>query len=257
MITCSVCDLTHLSCAGRQSPINIVTANVRTDTTLSPLVFSSNWGKAVTSGVLANNGHSVQLTLDSKSPIITTQTPVGKYQLLQLHFHWGSRSGTGSEHLINGRQSELEIHFVHKRIGPGNAGNALAVVSVLADVSNSPISGVWKTLQVSGLKQPHKSTTIKHLTLSSLLPGNRDYYHYPGSLTTPPCTESVQWFVLKDRITVPAAYLTVLRGLNTEHGTPLTHNFRMPQPLGSRTVTSPSGQSRVLTALELLLIEII
>ena len=239
------------TCTGRQSPIDIVTANVQEDSSLTNLTFSPTWGQPVADGVLKNNGHSVVFTLGSSSPNITTEMPVGNYRLLQFHFHWGGMSGTGSEHLINGQRSELEVHFVHERIVPGDPGSALAVVGVLADVSSDPVSGVWQTLQVSAIPDPTNSTAIMNLTLSSLLPTERDYYHYPGSLTIPPCSENVQWFVLKDRITVPAAYLTALRGLNTEVGTQLTLNFRMPQPLGSRTVTTP-GSSAVITTSSLI-----
>ena len=192
-----------------------------------------------------NNGHTVVFNLSASSPSITTEMPVGNYRVFQFHFHWGSGSGTGSEHRINGQQSELEVHFVHKSIGSEDAGSEFAVIGVLADMSNDPISGVWETLQVSSLTDPTNSTTITNLNLSSLLPADRDYYHYPGSLTTPLCNESVQWFVLKNRITVPAAYLTALRMINSLSGTPLTFNFRMLQPLNGRTVTTP-GSSAVI-----------
>ena len=245
----TVCILTH---PGRQSPINIVTANVRQDTSLSDIVFSANWGTAITHGQLINNGHTVKFTLDDRSPTIFTRFPVGFFRLKQFHFHWGRRSATGSEHLINGRRFELEIHFVHERIY--GSGDALAVIGVLADVSVNPISGVWETLQVSNLKEPNDHVTIADFTLSNLLPTNRDYYNYPGSLTTPPCTESVQWYVLKNRITVPYAYLAALRGLNTDCGYPLTYNYRMVQPLGSRTVTTPRKyKDEVTTLLQLLM----
>ena len=248
---------TLLTCSGRQSPVDIVTANVQEDRSLTALVFSSTWGQAVTDGVFENTGNTVKFTLDPSTPNVTTEMPVGNYRLLQFHLHWGGMTGTGSEHLIDGRRSELEVHFVHGRIGSRVAGSEFAVVGVLADVRDDPVSGVWETLQVSGIREPSNSTAIMNFILSSLLPADRDYYHLPGSLTTPQCDESVQWFVLKDRITVPAAYLTALRGINSAAGTPLTHNFREPQLLSNRTVTSPSGWSRVLTALKLLLMEII
>ena len=71
----------------------------------------------------------------------------------------------------------------------------------------------------------------------SLLPDSLDYWFYEGSLTTPPCSETVAWFVLKERITVPGAYLDLLRGVEEdEDGTLLTFNFRDAQKLGDRTV---------------------
>lgn len=236
---------------GRQSPIDIITANVVENSSLSALDFSSNWDQAMSDGSFANIGHSVQLTLADDSPTITTQMPVGNYELKQMHFHWGNMTGMGSEHRINGEQFELEIHFVHAAMGTADAGSANAVIGVFADVSNDPISGVWATLNVSQLVNESDSIAITDFTMSSLLPDSKDYYHYAGSLTTPPCNESVQWFVLKNRITVPAAYLENLRMIRGRNGEALTYNFRMVQELNGRVVYTP-GSGAVMTTSSLL-----
>ena len=86
--------------------------------------------------------------------------------------------------------------------------------------------------------QEFKSTTpVSGFRFDSFLPKNLDYYYYEGSLTTPPCSETVQWFVLKERITVPGAYLEQLREVEEDkEGDLLEFNFRMPQALAGRVV---------------------
>ena len=76
--------------------------------------------------------------------------------------------------------------------------------------------------------------------MADLLPKNLDYYFYEGSLTTPDCDEIVQWFVLKQTISVPAAYLVQLRNIEMdEAGNSLTFNFCAPQDLNCQTVFTP------------------
>ena len=74
--------------------------------------------------------------------------------------------------------------------------------------------------------------------MSELFPSNFDYYYYEGLLITPPCSETVQWFVLKNAITVPGSYLKSLRKIDNGHGHPLTNNFNQTQNLNGRKVYS-------------------
>jgi carbonic anhydrase len=112
------------------------------------------------------------------------------------------------------------------------------VIAVRAVVDeDAPISGPWKQLDASAVQGFESSIDVKNFRFDSLLPSNLDYWFYEGSLTTPPCSETVVWFVLKETITVPGAYLDLLRGVEEDQqGTLLTFNFRDPQELGDRTV---------------------
>lgn len=230
----------------RQSPINIGTDDVEENDDLIPLELSDAWATTY-SGTFNNMGHNVQVNpnfTDATGPATTNH--IGTYDLLQCHVHWGNMSGVGSEHLIDGYAADLEIHFVHRMQGATDdtAGDYLAVVAVLADVDedeDAPLTGPWLLLNASAVQEFESSIPITGFSFDSLLPVNRDYYYYQGSLTTPPCSETVQWFVLKERITVPGKYLEQLRQIEeTDQGDILTFNFRMPQALGPRVVTANS-----------------
>ena len=217
---------------GMQSPVNIVTSAVK-DELLPPLKFSG-WS-ARYDGYFTNTGHSVQF--DPRTPgAAKTSTKAGMYALQQVHMHWGRKQGEGSEHKINGRASELEIHFVHTKVDPNQPGPTYAVIGVLADASRIKGVGPWRKLNPKRVKRYQKRHHVKNFRFDSLLPANKDYYMYSGSLTTPPCTEEVLWHVMKQKIHVPKAYLRMLRSTHDSHGHRDTHNFRQTQPLNDREV---------------------
>lgn len=166
-------------------------------------------------------------------------TPYGNYNLLQFHFHWGRRSGQGSEHRVNGRAADFEVHFVHKNANKRsrNARDALAVLSVRGNVSPRLAStGIFSKLNPSQISKVNQPVHVRGVVMAELFPSMFDYYYYEGSLTTPPCSEIVQWFVLKNTIKVPGSYLNSLRKVDSGLGRPLTNNFRQTQALNGRKV---------------------
>ena len=224
---------------GRQSPININTGKVRS-AKLTPLSFGSEFFTEI-DGEFENTCQNVEFIPDS-SVNATVSTPVGLYSLLQFHFHWGNKSGEGTEHLVNGKAEEFEIHFVCEQVGGDDptAGDALAVIAVRGEVDDESIEGIFETLDASKITEVDASIPISKIVLADLLPKDRNYYFYEGSLTTPDCDEIVQWFVLKQKIEVPAAYLAQLRQIEMdEEGNLLTFNFRAPQALNDRVVLTP------------------
>ena len=248
---------------GRQSPIDIVTADAAANPELTDLQFGDGWTTPIT-GTYRNGGHNVQFDpTDANNPAVYTTNYLGQYQILQMHMHWGRNDQEGSEHTVNGGQYPLELHFVHSKVGAtdNTAGDYLAVVGVFAEANDSmEISGVWAQLNVSAIQAYPSLVNVTDFTYGSLLPTSRDYYHYRGSLTTPPCSEIVQWFVLKDPITVPGAYLDYLRTIESEDGVnALTLNFREVQPLSERTVyiTGNGAPKIAASALSLLIATII
>ncbi len=122
--------------------------------------------------------------------------------------------------------------------------NRYAVIAVFAEVSSytaSVVSGFWDTLNPSKVPYAKNSIRVSHFQLSSVLPTNLDYYHYYGSLTTPPCTETVQFYLIKQRIQVPAYYLTLLRHVKDDAGNDLNFNYRNVQALNGRIVNTPKA----------------
>ncbi len=129
-----------------------------------------------------DTGHTVQVSVGPGNSI-----DVGgrRYDLVQFHFH------RPSEERINGRQFDMVVHLVHKDID-----NRLAVVAVLLDRGSAHplVQNVWNNLPLEKGDEVAARTTID---LNALLPTERSYFTYMGSLTTPPCSEGVLWMVMK------------------------------------------------------------
>ena len=107
------------------------------------------------------------------------------FELKQFHFH------APSENTVNGKHFPLEGHLVHA----DQDGN-LAVVAVMFNegAANPFIASLWQKMPS---KAGDKNALAEPLSVSDLLPAKRDYYRFDGSLTTPPCSEGVRWFVVK------------------------------------------------------------
>ena len=139
---------------------------------------------------IVNNGHTIQL---NTAPGSALKVGHDSFALLQFHFHHPS------EHTINGKHYPMEAHFVHR-----NAAGTLAVVGVLmtAGKSNATFSKIVATMPA------HHGASVKApagIDPNKLLPSNRAYYRYEGSLTTPPCSEVVNWLLLRTPIEVAKA----------------------------------------------------
>ena len=141
------------------------------------------------------------------------------FELKQFHFH------SPSEHMLNGKSFPMEMHLVHA----DKDGN-LAVVSVLmseAATDNPVLTKLWS--QMPG-KAGDKSKLEAKINAADLLPKSKDYYRYSGSLTTPPCSEGVRWYVMKQPITVSKGQIEAFRKVMG------SANNRPPQPINARAV---------------------
>ena len=161
-----------------------------------------------------DNGHSIQVNYAPGSSI-----DVGgkRYELVQFHFH------KPSEEKIDGKAHAMVAHLVHK-----GADGKLAVVAVLLDAggTNPTIDTIWKNLPQEKGKEATVNATIDAATL---LPADHGYYTFQGSLTTPPCSEDVRWFVLKTPVKVAGSEITAF-------GKIYPMNARPSQPLNGRTL---------------------
>jgi len=186
----------HMCSEGnQQSPINIIAS---TDTDLTPLNLNYTTGSK---GII-DNGHTVQVNIADGSVL---NIDGAAYKLKQFHFH------TPSENNINGASFPLEAHFVH-----ATDDGKLAVVAVMfkEGAENPVLAKIWNKLPklVRGTESKCGLTSDE---VKALMPENKDYYKFMGSLTTPPCSEQVKWHVYKTPLTVSkeqAAQFTALFG---------------------------------------------
>lgn len=192
-----------------QSPINL--SNSRPDGALPKL----NLNYRPFPVDLQDNGHS----LVANAPKGLTMSVGGQtFEMLSFHYH------TGSEHTIDGKQAPMEIHFVHKEKSSGGLG--VLGVMVQPGAANPQLQ-----LLIDNLPGPmaSKKAPGHNIDPAGLLPAQRDYFAYDGSLTTPPCSEGVKWHVLKDPITATDKQIKSFRAI---HG----DNFRPVQPLNGRVI---------------------
>ena len=129
-----------------------------------------------------------------------------RYELLQFHFH------TPSEERINGRSFDMVVHLVHK-----SAQGRLAVVAVLlsAGREQAMLQTIWNAMP--GTRDRTRERLDVSINARQLLPAESPYYSYMGSLTTPPCTEGVQWLVMKTPVEMSReqiAHFTALYPMN-------------------------------------------
>lgn len=191
----------------QQSPINIPT---RTAKKSAALAISYKAG----SGNVVNNGHTVQVNV----PIGNYLTAGGRrYRLLQFHFH------TPSENHVGGKSFPMEMHLVHK-----STDGKLAVVSVMIEAG-----GDGKSL-IDRLPLPKKAGDKQELGKlavdpASILPKRRVHFAFGGSLTTPPCSEGVAWFVMATPVKVATATIKRFHAI-------LGNNNRNLNPLNGRSV---------------------
>ncbi len=193
-----------------QSPIDIRRADVQV-AALPPIAFDYK----PTPLKIIDNGHTVQVNVAPGNWITVGDT---RYELQQFHFH------KPSEEHIDGKAYSLVAHLVHK-----SETGKLAVVAVLMDKGDAHplIQAVFDNLPK--VKQQEVTVPGISIDLTALLPANRAYYSFDGSLTTPPCSEGVSWFVLKTPVPVSAAQIG-------RFGHVYAHNARPLQPLNGRVV---------------------
>ncbi|PAF44955.1 carbonic anhydrase family protein [Helicobacter sp. 11S02629-2] len=198
-ITCKV--------GNTQSPINIIKSQV------------SEGGKKVeidyknANATIENNGHTVQINYPKGN-----YATIGddKYELIQFHFH------TPGENAIDGKVAPLEAHFVGK-----DSKGKYAVIAVLFE--EGKING---TLQQVIHTMPTKVNVTHHVhnvKINGLLPKDDDAYQFSGSLTTPPCTQDIEWVVLKEPVSAARSQIKALSKV-------MGHNARPLQKLNNREI---------------------
>jgi carbonic anhydrase len=165
-----------------------------------------------------NNGYTIRVNYHD-APGTGSFLVVGdkRYQLTQFHFH------RPSEEYVHGKQFDMVLHLMHK-----SSDGEVAGVAVLLKVgrANPIIEQVWEHMPAS---EGQEEAAGVELNPAGMLPHDTGYYMYMGSVTAPPCTEDVQWFVLKTPVDTSAAQIKAFARLYPQDVRPL-------QPLNGRVV---------------------
>lgn len=212
-------DPAYIQCATgiEQSPINISTA-----TSKKKIVSSTVYYNKYTQPWLITIEHgSITAQIAKPSAKNYLQWKNKKYQLIQFHFH------QPSETQLNGNSYPLEAHFVNQ-----NADGSLAVVAVFFKVGNTNPTIQTILDNVTNNKEVDFS-------IEKLLPKTSTFYNFNGSLTTPPCSENVQWFVMEQPLELSRKQLDEFK-----HYMPIS-NARPVQPLHNRAVVEFSSQANL------------
>ena len=201
-------------CAGYfQSPINLV--NYKVDTVLSPLELL--YSEETILHDVVNNGHSLQYDFELGDVLVWENDT---FHLNQFHFH------EPAEHLIDGVRYPLEIHLVHQ-----NKQKEFVVLSIMAKEgkNSQPFEFLESYLP---LAVGEKKIINQPFDMRLNLPEDKNYFPYKGSLTTPPCQETVVWLVLQHPISVSLEQVIQLK-----YTMPI-NNYRQEQPLHGRTISA-------------------
>lgn len=200
-------DFAICSTGQNQSPINFEDI-----ITYKPVNLAFNYRNTPLN--IVNNGHTVQVNY---SPGSTVSINGKEYELIQFHFH------TPSEHTINGEATALELHLVHK-----NKKGEIAVIGILIKPGqeNLLIKKIWE--KISSEKSEHY---LHHVMINAndFIPQQHSHYHYIGSLTTPPCTEGVNWIVFNTPIEISEEQIATFTKI-------YELNARPVQPINQRLI---------------------
>lgn len=213
-----------------QSPINIANS-------VSSILFDLEFNYGTVPLKILNNGHTIQVNysttdrseekiidLGGQEFLMPSATSFNsdlsvsgeKYKLIQVHFH------SPSEHEFFGRSYPMEAHLVHAK----DTGQ-ISVVAVffIEGETNRFINKLW-----SNMPSVNEGVQLRNdvqINVEDLLPEQRNYSHYRGSLTTPPCSEGVRWFVLQTPVEASVSQISKFLSVVGENARPI-------QPLNAR-----------------------
>lgn len=161
-------------------------------------------------GTLVNNGHTLQVELPDGGRLLRGARA---YELLQFHFH------APSEHLVAGTRFAMEVHFVHRRAD--SQGLGVLGVFMIPGAANPAFAGLARAFPGA----PGGAVEVS-VDPAALLPARLDYWTYEGSLTTPPCSEIVDWTVVQQPLAVDPADIARFTALYSMNARPVVPSNR-------------------------------
>lgn len=195
-----------------QSPININTDSAVFDARLLANSLCVNYQED-SCHQIKNTGHTFQVDACPNNKSTIKGGPVNdEYRFIQFHMHWGDTIERGSEHLINDEHFAAELHFVNwnhtlystpEMASNSNTNDGLVVMAKFVKVGqfNFEFEKLSKCMEAIHLANQH--VNVDHIDIMKFLSKNlSDYWTYSGSLTTPPCTECVQWIIFKEPLEI-------------------------------------------------------
>ncbi len=156
---------------------------------------------------VVNNGHTIKVSYDKGSSVVMDGN---KFNLLQFHFH------TPSEHTAKGAPYPIELHMVHQ-----SDDGQLGVIGVFfkEGAKNKALSTVWKRANDHiGMEHTPEGVSIN---AADFLPADRTHHNYSGSLTTPPCSENVNWNVMVTPLEASSSQIKKLQRLFKANARPV------------------------------------
>ena len=208
-------DPAYRACAigGEQSPVDLK-GTIKADIHAPILSWKPQAFK------LVNNGHTIQA---NAAPGSFATSENREFELKQFHFH------TPSEHAVQGKRAQMEAHFVH-----AEDGGELLVLGVLLEPGSKNIKNkAFAALMAAAPETEGEAELKAPVDAASLLPKKRHFFRYEGSLTTPPCSEVVNWNVFVSPVAVAAGDIEIFKKLFPMNARPL-------QPLHRRMVLRSS-----------------
>lgn len=185
-----------------QSPINIEAAQINDKKEANLKI---EYDKVHFS--VENNGYTIKANAKNERNILVVDGV--EYKFVELHFH------TPSEHQLNGQYTDMEAHLVHQS---EDGGLAIIGLMIQNGRENEIFDSIWS---VFPYEESGMTITVQNVELSKILPDMKSVYHYEGSLTTPPCTEGVKWFVFEQPIELSNKQIEMFVNLFQQNNRPL------------------------------------
>ncbi|MGA2851954.1 MAG: carbonic anhydrase family protein [Terracidiphilus sp.] len=186
-----------------QSPIDIRGAHL--NKALQPIEFHYIGGPVT----LEHNGHTIIVHVDPGSYIVADGV---RYDLVQFDFHHPA------EEAVKGRLTDMDVHLVHKSADGKQAVVAIRLAEDRSTPPNAVLAALWPHLPT---KAGDTAKVTEMVNAGGLLPPDKGYWTYVGSLSVPPCTEDVRWFILEQEVTLSRDQLLAFASLFKVNSRPL------------------------------------